>query len=122
MNVSQVAMRALFFMLSLNVGVYVLQENGIVTTVPTPIDPLDMQDKYNATAIVNSWGWSETQQFYDIGSALQFVMNGVRIMIIGFPDLLAAIGVPLAIRMGIYTLWLFLMVVFVWAFIKGSEL
>lgn len=115
-------MRGIFFMLSLNLFIYLMGESGIPITAPTPIDPLDMESKYNATAIVNSWGWSETQQFYDIGSALQFVINGVRTLLIGFPDMLTAIGVPTAVSNAVYIMWLFLMMVFVWAFIKGSDI
>ena len=107
MDVLKAVIYALVVMMSINAISFMTTHIGITNNVA--MNATDVNTAFNATEIVDSWGW-EDNQFYDIGTALVSFWFRTVPIVEEFPHMLAAYGVPAFIYVPIHTIWRFLWV------------
>ncbi|GAG60756.1 unnamed protein product [marine sediment metagenome] len=106
------ALKAAIYILMVTAGVnaVLLMMNEVGMTVMTPYNTTQWDAAFNATEIVESWGWQENN-FYDIATGLISFWYAVRKLIEGVPMMLEAVGVPAFIYGPIYTVYRLLWVI-----------
>jgi len=76
-------------------------------TVVTPLNTTITEGAFNATELVDSWGWSDNP-FYDIATGLIAFWFATVPVIESFPYMLAVYGCPAFIYIPIHTIWRFM--------------
>ena len=105
MDVLKAAIYMLVVMMSVNTISSMSTHVGISNNVA--MNATDVNAAFNATNIVESWGW-EDNQFYDIGTALVSFWYRTIPYIEAFPHMLAAYGCPNFIYVPVHNIWRFL--------------
>lgn len=105
MGILKAALYAIVVMMSINAVSLMMTHVGITNNVA--MNATDVNDAFNATVIVNSWGWDDNP-FYDIGTGLVSFWIRANPVIEAFPHMLAAYGVPVFIYAPILTIWRFM--------------
>lgn len=72
-----------------------------------PFNSTITEGAFNATELVDSWGWSDNP-FYDIATGLIAFWFATVPLIESFPHMLAVYGCPTFIYVPIHTIWRFL--------------
>jgi len=90
---------------------------GVGTGVYAP----DLVEDWNGTAIGEDWDYGSTNYLYDIKYGLKIFLATIRIMLVGFPDLMSALGTPEAISWPLYIFVAFVYVRNVIWFITGRD-
>ena len=81
--------------------------NHVEMTVITPMNTTEIEGAFNATKLVDSWGWSDNP-FYDIATGLIAFWFATVPIIESFPHMLAVYGCPAFIYIPIHTIWRFM--------------
>ena len=89
---------------TMSVNVILLMMNDVGMTTITPLNTTQWNEAFNATRIVNSWGWSDNP-FYDIATGLTALWYGVRKIIEGVPMMMEAAGAPAFIYERVYLIY-----------------
>ena len=107
MDVLKAVIYILVVMRSINAISFMTTAIGITNNVA--MNATDVNNAFNATEIVNSWGWGDNP-FYDIGTGLVSFWLGTVPIIEEFPHILAVYGCPAFIYIPIHAIWRFLWV------------
>lgn len=110
----------LIAMMSVNVGMAILQGLGIAGVPIYAFSPTQWEQAVNATGIVESYDWEE-RQFYDTGAGLGFLWNSNVPIIESFQGFLQSIGVPTVILNPIKAFWRFIWIGFVISMFSGRD-
>lgn len=102
-------LKATIYILVIMMGVNAI--SLMMTTVGmstiTPYNTSQVEGAFNASEIVDSWGWGDNA-FYDIGTGLLGFWFRTVPLIEAFPEMLSAYGCPVFIYIPIHSIWRFM--------------
>lgn len=117
------AWRALFFGLCVNLGVYMVCAILGVSPTLAQVGSGQLADAYDATEVVDTWKWSDTGSLVgDIGSALRFFWDKNVPLIEGIIILAKNLGCPNAVLDPIKAVWRFVWFTFIIDMIWGRRI
>ena len=113
----------LFFVgMCFNASAMILQNAfGITPASITPWNTTQLEGAYNATELIDSWDWVDTD-FYDIGSGIRWFWDINVPVIEAVPAMFQQMGAPTEFLDPIKIIWRAIWVTFVISFVSGRDL
>ena len=105
MDILKACIYIVVVMLGIDAISIMMVEAGMEAT--TPFNSTITEGAFNATELVDSWGWSDNP-FYDIATGLIAFWFATVPVIGSFPYMLAVYGCPMFIYVPIHTIWRFM--------------
>jgi len=105
MDLLKASIYIVIVMMGVNAVSMMMNEVGMTTI--TPWNTTEIEGAFNATKLVDSWGWSDNP-FYDIATGLIAFWFATVPIIESFPHMLAVYGCPAFIYIPIHTIWRFM--------------
>ena len=112
----------LFVMVCIQCFAGILIDLGVEGVPMQAWNETDVEDKMNATMLVDSWTWEEQGLYGDVIAGLLFFWNSNLPIIEGFTSMLQNFGTPDYIVNMIKIPYRFLWVSFIVAFISGRNI
>lgn len=115
--------KALLFVLCINLGVLLVEENIAPTQVITSINTTQALDGYNVSTWVDTWSYSESEGLYgDVQSGVLFLWNTGETIVAGLPNLMTSMGAPSPLVLAVQVIWGFTWIVFIVELISGRNI